>query len=135
MLFLEMVKDGQHGDLLVQAAAETGLPVVVGMTLDVQRSDDAAGSPLVTARDEPTLTVEEMVNRWQEHDAVVGFSAMHCSAADTEDMVRAIRRAAGPRAFVAAYPNQGHWVPPDWTVEEPISPKEYRKYATAWRDA
>lgn len=134
VLFLEMVKDTVHGDLLVRAANSTGLPVVVGLTLTV-KNEDGRSRPLVVARDEPTVTVEELIAKWGALENVVGFNAMHSSAPDTEHMVRAIREAVGPKAFVGAYPNQGYWSPPDWVIERPIIPEAFRTLAESWVQA
>ncbi|KNC85097.1 hypothetical protein SARC_02723 [Sphaeroforma arctica JP610] len=127
ILFLEMVKDRLHGELLVTAAIETGLPVVIGLTLTVLESG------AVVARDDQTFTVEEMIRQWRVHPNVVGFSAMHISANETETHVKAIRSYWD--GFIAAYPNQGKFVPPNWEICEPIPAAEYREYAIKWRRA
>jgi methionine synthase I (cobalamin-dependent) len=128
VLFLEMIKDGVHGDLLVQAAVEVGLPVIVGMTLGV----DSLGR--VVMRDDPNLLVSEMIDYWGSHPNVVGFSAMHCSVRDTETFVKAIRH-HWKNGFVGAYPNQGLWIPPEWKVERSLTPEEYADFARKWHMA
>ena len=123
-----MIKDGVHGDLLVQAAVEVGLPVVVGLTLDVlHKSSD---QEKVVLRDDPNLTVTDMIAYWGSHTNVVGFSAMHCSVKDTEIFVKEIRTSWD--GFVGAYPNQGIWKPPDWCVEQSLTAQEYGAYASLW---
>jgi S-methylmethionine-dependent homocysteine/selenocysteine methylase len=113
--------------MLVQAAVEVGLPVVVGMTLGV----DNFGR--VVMRDDPNLLVGEMIDYWGSHPNVVGFSAMHCSVRDTETFVQAIRHHWN--GFVGAYPNQGLWIPPEWKVERSLTPHEYADFARKWHMA
>jgi homocysteine S-methyltransferase len=133
VLFLEMVKDTMHGDLLVRAANSTGLPVVIGLTLTVVKEE--GGRLKVVARDEPEVTVEQLIEKWSVLENVVGYNAMHSSAPDTEHMVRAIRAKVGPKAFVGAYPNQGYWAPPDWVIERPLIPDAFRRLAETWVEA
>lgn len=124
-LFLEMIKDTFHGDLLVRAAVETGLPVFLGLTLDVVDGDK------VVLRDDPTVSVPEILARWGHLDTVVGIFPMHCSAMDMTRMVRSIRE-AGWQGFLGCSPNQGHFRPPHWNIETPITVDEYRKMASEW---
>lgn len=98
VILLEMVKDRAHGDLLVAAASEVGLPVIVGLTPKI------GGDGQVTARDDDGLTLGAMVKRWGCYDNVVGFSVMHVSADDAEAMVAAL--AAEWAGFIACYPNR-----------------------------
>ena len=59
VIFLEMIKDTAHGDRAVRAATEAGVPVVIGLALDVEGGggrrnggdDDDIGE--VVLRDEP----------------------------------------------------------------------------------
>jgi methionine synthase I (cobalamin-dependent) len=128
-IFLEMVKDKTHGDLIVKAAVEVGLPVVIGLTMDVAECGRAY------ARDEKGFFIEEIVARWGHFENVVGFGAMHCNAMDVETQVRQIRAAVGEGAFVTAYPNQGFFVPPEWEVEQAYTTDEYAALAKVWHTA
>eukprot|EP00191_Tetraselmis_sp_GSL018_P023515 CAMPEP_0177624562 /NCGR_PEP_ID=MMETSP0419_2-20121207/29558_1 /TAXON_ID=582737 /ORGANISM="Tetraselmis sp., Strain GSL018" /LENGTH=383 /DNA_ID=CAMNT_0019125301 /DNA_START=442 /DNA_END=1594 /DNA_ORIENTATION=+ len=129
LLLLEMVKDWVHGDLLVSAATEMGLPVIVGLTLRV--SDDGA----VTARDDGSFHVAEMVERWGACPEVVGFAVMHCSAADAAAMVSAVAASWG--GFIGCYPNRqlqsrGLVVPDDACAYDAISPEQFASLARNW---
>eukprot|EP01134_Creolimax_fragrantissima_P006794 CFRG6794T1 len=127
LLFLEMIKDRLHGDLLVTAAVEAGIPVVVGLTLAITPYGD------VVARDETTFKVADMIHRWGGIENIVGFSVMHTCPFEMETMIKSMR--ASWDGFLCAYPNQGKFVPPQWVVSNPIKPAEYRELAQLWRSA
>jgi homocysteine S-methyltransferase len=132
VIFIEMVQDAVHGDLAVRGAVEAGVPVVVGLTLDV--AGGANGDRAVVLRGEPTTRVEDAIATWSEHENIVGFSAMHCAAGEIEPMLAAMRAAYG--GFIGAYPSQGEWDPASskWIVDPAvaITPEEFVQHARMW---
>jgi len=130
LLLLEMVKDREHGDLIVEAASEVGIPVVIGFTLRL-----AEGGRQLTARDDDGLRVDEMIARWKGLPNVVGFAAMHCPAAEAEAMVTAIRQRWS--GFLACYANRqrhsrGLVTSDSEAVYDDITPLEYAELANRW---
>ena len=124
-----MVKDKTHGDLIVEAASEVGIPCC-------DRSNPRTVRVWACAcQDDNAFYIEEIVERWGNRPNIVGFGAMHCPANEVETFVKQIRSTAGERAFITAYPNQGFFVPPEWKVEKEYSAVEYAELAESWHKA
>ena len=120
-LVLEMMKERSHAGAAIGAAVASGLPVIIGLTIAI--GDDGQ----VVARDDHSLSLSEMLAMWAGLPHVVGIAIMHSDLSDTKVAVRAL--AAAYDGLILAYPNQGVWAPPNWTVLEDISPEDYADWA------
>lgn len=112
---LEMVPDAAHGAAAAQAAGETGLPVLLGLSTAWSEGDAA---PL-----------EELTRRLAG-PGVLAVAAMHCEIGEIDAALAAIER-GGWRGPLAAYPHHGGWEPPHWVFRE-IAPERFAQAARGW---
>jgi S-methylmethionine-dependent homocysteine/selenocysteine methylase len=111
---LEMVPSAWYGTAAVQAAAASGLPLWLGLTI-----------PGVPGRDEPLADlVRSLVG-----PGVMAVTVMHTPVAAIAAAVEEIR-GVWP-GVVGAYAHHGSWVPPNWIFDE-ISPEDYAAAALGW---
>jgi S-methylmethionine-dependent homocysteine/selenocysteine methylase len=124
LIALEMIDGRGYGRAALQAAAETGLPVWLGISplrLDdgtvgtfPERGDGDSFADLLSALVDPAP------------DAI---TVMHAKPEVVPDAIEIIRgHFAGP---VGAYAETGDWAPPNW-VFDGLTPSDYLREATAW---
>jgi S-methylmethionine-dependent homocysteine/selenocysteine methylase len=120
VIVLEMMGAVAHTAPAVAAAAETGLPVWLGISVG-----DAAGGRATTIDGEDVAGLIESVRT----DAIDAVLVMHTDVALVSDSLSAIS-AVWP-GTVGAYPHVGDWTPPNWVFHD-ISPSVFADHARDW---
>jgi S-methylmethionine-dependent homocysteine/selenocysteine methylase len=124
LIALEMIEARGYGRAALQAAAETGLPVWLGITA-VRRADGSLGTP-------PELgdgdSLEDLLAALAS-PALAAVTVMHSDPEVIPDAIEIIRRwFAGP---IGAYAETGSWTPPNW-VFDGLTPGQYLQHAITW---
>jgi S-methylmethionine-dependent homocysteine/selenocysteine methylase len=124
LIALEMIGARGYGRAALQAAAETGLPVWLGITA-VRRADGTLGTP-------PKLgdgdSFEDLLAALAT-PAPAAVTVMHSDPEVVPDAIQVIRRRfTGP---IGAYAENGSWTPPNW-VFDGITPGQYLQHAHTW---
>jgi S-methylmethionine-dependent homocysteine/selenocysteine methylase len=127
LIALELVESPAYGRHAIQAAAETGLPVWLGIS-PLRNEDGSLGS-------DPTLgtgdSFEELI-QLMANEPVTAVNIMHAKADVALDAIDVIRKHfAGP---VGVYAETGDWGSPNW-VFNGLGPAEYLAEAVRWVDA
>jgi homocysteine S-methyltransferase len=126
LIALEMIDDQSYGRAALQAAAETGLPVWLGIS--PARRDDGTLGTLPEIGDGGSF--EDLLSALVD-PALAAVTVMHADAGVTLDAIDVIRgHYAGP---IGAYAETGGWQPPNW-IFDGLTPGEYLQHATAWAD-
>ncbi len=126
LIVLEMIDAKGYGRAAVQAAAETGLPVWLGIS--PARSADGTLGTLPELGDGDSF--EDLLSDLM-HPALAAVTVMHAKPEVTLDAIEIIRRHfAGP---VGVYAETGGWQPPNW-VFDGLTPGEYLRQAITWAD-
>ncbi len=120
VIALEMMGAKAHAAPAVEAAAETGLPVWLGVSVV-----EAAGGRATTVDGEDVAELIESV----QSEAVDAVLVMHTDIGLVSDSLSAIR-AVWP-GTVGAYPHVGDWTPPNWVFHD-ISPSAFADDARDW---
>jgi S-methylmethionine-dependent homocysteine/selenocysteine methylase len=126
LIALELMEAPGYGHAALQAAAETGLPVWLGVS--AQRLADG------TLGTEPVLggggSFAELVSELAD-PALAAITVMHAKPDVVVDAMAIIAaRFAGP---IGVYAESGDWAPPDW-VFDGLNPDQYLQEAIAWVD-
>ena len=126
LIALEMIGAKGYGRAAVQAAAETGLPVWLGIT-PARREDGSLGTP-------PELgdgdSFEDLLAALAS-PALAAVTVMHSDPEVIPDAIEITRRYfAGP---VGAYAETGGWTPPNW-VFDGLTPSQYLSQAITWAE-
>ena len=126
LIALELMEAPGYGRAALQAAAETGLPVWLGVAA-VRLDDGTLGA-------DPELgegdSFAELVSKLAD-PALAAVTVMHAKpdvALEAIDIIRA--RFAGP---IGVYAESGDWASPEW-VFNGLAPEEYLQEAMAWAD-
>ncbi len=127
LIALEMIGARGYGRAAWQAAAETGLPVWLGIS-PVRLDDGTLGTP-------PELgdgdTFEDLLGALVD-PALAAVTVMHANPEVTLDAIEIIRgHFAGP---IGVYAETGGWEPPNW-VFDGLTPGEYLHEAIAWAES
>jgi homocysteine S-methyltransferase len=126
LIALEMIDGQAYGRAAVQAAAETGLPVWLGVS--PARLDDGTLGTFPELGDDDSL--EDLVRALVD-PALAAVTVMHADPEVTLDAIEIIRRHyAGP---IGVYAETGNWQPPNW-VFDGLIPDEYLQQAATWAD-
>ena len=124
-IILEMMSDTNFIQPAITAAAQTGLPVWMGMCC--KRSEQGELVNYVYPEMSFDETCKQVIN---DDIEVVGI--MHTNIDFISDAIATIRKYwNGP---IMAYPDSGHFVMPDWQFEEGISPEKYAVRVQQWAD-
>jgi len=121
---LEMCKDLYHSSLVLQAAAETGVPVVLGITIKL----DEQGQ--VYLRDERVLVADALREFLHLCPTIVAINVMHSPAEYCSAGLTAIREVW--QGTIGCYPNNGtpsSW--PNWSAGD-LGEQELVDYAEQW---
>jgi S-methylmethionine-dependent homocysteine/selenocysteine methylase len=126
LIALELMEAPGYGRAALEAAAETGLPVWLGVS--AMRLDDGTlgTDPVLGEGDSFAGLVSELVD-----PALAAVTVMHAKpdvVSDAIDIIRAVF--AGP---VGVYAESGNWAAPEW-VFDGLTPDEYLQEAVAWVD-
>jgi len=131
LIALELMEAPGYGRAALQAAAETGLPVWLGVGA-VRRDDGTLGTdPVLGEGDSFAELVRELAVPALADPAVAAVTVMHTKpdiAAAAVDIIRA--QFGGP---IGVYAESGSWAAPEW-VFDGLTPQEYLREATAWVD-
>ena len=124
LIALEMIGARGYGRAAWQAAAETGLPVWLGIS-PVRRDDGMLGS-------DPELgdgdTFDDLVSMLAD-PALAAINVMHAKPEVVPEAIDTIRRHfAGP---IGVYAESGSWAAPNW-VFDGLNPGEYLQEAIGW---
>jgi homocysteine S-methyltransferase len=126
LIALEMIDGQGYGRAALQAAAETGLPIWLGIS-PARREDGTLGT-LPELGDGDSL---EDLLRALVDPALAAVAVMHADPGVTLDAIEIIRRHfAGP---IGAYAETGGWQPPNW-IFDGLTPGEYLQHAITWAD-
>ncbi len=134
LLALEMLSDVTISAAAIEAAFATGLPVMIGFTCDW----GADGRTVVTRGhqmnlyDRPTPLDEILPEALAAvAEGAPGILAiMHCDLDVTGAALEVAKRHwRGP---LAAYPNSGDFVPPNWQFDSVCTPAEFADSAEDW---
>jgi homocysteine S-methyltransferase len=125
LIALEMIGARGYGRAALQAAAETGLPVWLGITA-VRRADGTLGTP-------PELgdgdSFEDLLAALAS-PAPAAVTVMHSDPEVIPDAIQIIRRRfTGP---IGAYAETGSWTPPNWVFDGRLTPGQYLQHARTW---
>jgi S-methylmethionine-dependent homocysteine/selenocysteine methylase len=124
LIALEMIDGRGYGRAAVQAAAETGLPVWLGIS--PARLDDGTLGTFPELGDDDSL---DDLLRALVDPALAAVTVMHADPGVTLDAIDIIRRHyAGP---IGVYAETGSWQPPNW-VFDGLIPDEYLQQAVTW---
>ena len=126
LIVLEMIEAQGYGRAALRAAAETGLPVWLGIS--------AARRPHGTLSTFTELggggSFEDLLRALAD-PSLAAVTVMHSSPEVILDAIEIIRgHFAGP---IGAYAETGGWVPPNW-VFDGLRPGEYLQHAITWAD-
>jgi homocysteine S-methyltransferase len=114
---LEMIPDADYGGPAAQAAAESGLPVWLGMTCWSGEGGWEHAADLGSL-------VAELVR-----PGVMAVNAMHTDVAEIAPALTEIRSRWD--GVIGAYAHHGGWEPPNWIFHD-ISPEDYADAALGW---
>jgi S-methylmethionine-dependent homocysteine/selenocysteine methylase len=126
LIVLEMIEAQGYGRAAVRAAAETGLPVWLGISA-ARRQDGTLGT-FADLGDGDSF--EDLLQALAD-PPLAAVTVMHSSPEVIPEAIEIIRgRFAGP---IGAYAETGDWVPPNW-VFDGLTPDEYLQHAIIWAD-
>jgi S-methylmethionine-dependent homocysteine/selenocysteine methylase len=126
LIVLEMIEAQGYGHAAVRAAAETGLPVWLGIS--AARREDGTLDTFAELGDGDSF---EDLLRALADPSLAAVTVMHSSPEVILDAIEIIRgHFAGP---IGAYAETGDWVPPNW-VFDGLTPGEYLQQAITWAD-
>jgi S-methylmethionine-dependent homocysteine/selenocysteine methylase len=121
-----MINAESYGREAVQAAAETGLPVWLGVS--PFRREDGTLIGLPEQGDGESL--DDLLSALAD-PALAAVHVMHAKPEVTLDSIEIIRRHfAGP---IGVYAETGDWQPPNW-VFDGLAPAGYLQQAITWAD-
>jgi homocysteine S-methyltransferase len=126
LIALELMEAPSYGRAALQAAAETGLPVWLGVT-PVRREDGTLGTdPVLGEADSFAELVSKLAS-----SALAAVTVMHAKpdvVPEATDIIKPLF--AGP---IGVYAESGSWAAPEW-VFGGLAPDQYLREAIAWTD-
>jgi homocysteine S-methyltransferase len=126
LIALEMIGAKGYGRAALQAAAEAGLPVWLGIT-PARREDGSLGTPAELGDGD---SFEDLLADLAS-PAPAAVTLMHCHPEVIPDAIEITRRYfAGP---IGAYAETGSWTPPNW-VFDGLTPGQYLHEAVTWAE-
>lgn len=134
ILALEMLADVTISLAVIEAALDTGLPVMIGVTCDwdddgrsvVTRGHQTGGLDAATPLDE---ILPQMLAAVPETAPAV-LAIMHCEL-DVTGAALDLARRHWP-GVLAAYPNSGDFVSPHWQFDTVCAPEVFAERAAGW---
>jgi S-methylmethionine-dependent homocysteine/selenocysteine methylase len=125
LLVLEMMRDVDYTTGAVDAARATGLPVWVGFSC--RRAADGVVRMFSGVRDD--LAFADVIAPVMVHGGAL-LAVMHSDFGDTGPAIEVAKRHwTGP---LAAYPESGHFVMPNWQFVDVMSPEDFVTHAMGW---
>lgn len=126
LIALELIETAGYGRAAVQAAAETGLPVWLGMS--AVRGEDGG---VITDPDMGDGDSFEDLVASLASPSLAAVTIMHSKPDVVPDALAIIRRHYG--GPVGVYAESGSWAAPNW-VFDGMTPQEYLAAAAGWVD-
>ncbi len=126
LIALEMINAQGYGRAALQAAAETGLPVWLGVSPYRRADGTMVGLPEIADGE----SFEDLLSALTD-PAPAAVTVMHAEPELTLDAIEIIRRHFG--GPVGVYAETGDWQPPNW-VFDGLTPAEYLEQAITWAD-
>ncbi|MGI9598783.1 MAG: homocysteine S-methyltransferase family protein [Acidimicrobiales bacterium] len=128
MFILEMMTDLDRMSIILDACRQTGLPIWVGFSCDIDGPDSETPG---TARLLGGPTLAEGVAALDGHDVPVAL-IMHTEVEDIDGCLDSLDEVwNGP---TGVYAHSGHFVNPNWIFNGVISPTDYADHAQRWLD-
>ena len=126
LIALELMEASSYGRAALQAAAETGLPVWLGVSAGRWDDGTLGADPVLGEGESFAEIVTKLVD-----PALAAVTVMHAKpdvCLEAIDIIRA--RFAGP---IGIYAESGSWASPEW-VFDGLTPAEYLQEAITWTD-
>jgi S-methylmethionine-dependent homocysteine/selenocysteine methylase len=123
VIALEMTTDALYGGPAIDAALESGLPVWLGVSMNVGNLDDP---------DLPGMSQVEGALRERARPELDSVNVMHTHLDDVSAALEMVARVWSGN--VGVYPHYGIWKNPSWTILE-LPADEYRTQAETWIEA
>jgi S-methylmethionine-dependent homocysteine/selenocysteine methylase len=124
LLVLEMMSALAHARPALEAAADTGVPVWLGVSAAAPSAD---GQVRTVHGVNLAEFVDDLLIGPERVDAVL---VMHTDLDDTEAALEVVSSRRGEP--LGAYPHKGSWKPPHWELSE-ITPDEFASRVAEWR--
>jgi len=132
LITVEMAQDTVLSPVAIDAAAETGLPVWLG--LSCRRRTTGAR---LTSFDHPDIDFEPyaaaMTTHAATHENVTLINVMHTPVPDVTDAMDIIRK-SGWNGPIGVYPESGFFKMPNWQFVDVITPEDLVAAARVWVD-
>jgi S-methylmethionine-dependent homocysteine/selenocysteine methylase len=126
VIAMEMMRDGDYSVWATEAAAATGLPIWVGISID----EDEDGRLVGFGR--PNWLLEDFVEPLLRY-APARVAVMHTSPPVTTQALQVVRDHW--RGSLGAYAESGYFAMPDWQFVDVISEADYVDLARQWADS
>jgi homocysteine S-methyltransferase len=126
LIALEMVMNRELGEPALEAALESGLPVWLGMSMQVAAHQTQGGNRLPEVDTDGRSLAEQFVS--PQLDAV---NVMHTDIHDAADALRMLRPLWS--GSLGVYPHHGVWTQPNWTILD-VSTDQLTGLAETWLD-
>lgn len=123
LLVLEMIGGVDYGELALEAARSTRLPIWLG--LSAERGEDGR---LACARN-PRKGFDELVRRLVVPD-LSAVLVMHTDVRDADDALEMVFRYWD--GVVGVYPHAGRFAPPNWEFDVGFTPHDLVVHARRW---
>jgi S-methylmethionine-dependent homocysteine/selenocysteine methylase len=126
LIALELIEAPSYGHAALQAAAETGLPVWLGVSA-MRLEDGTLGADPVFGEGD---SLAEFVSQLAD-PALAAVTVMHAKPDVVVEAIGIIAaRFAGP---IGVYAESGSWAAPEW-VFDGLTPDQYLQEAITWAD-
>ena len=125
LIALEMMQEDEHAPRAAQAAAETGLPVWLGISL--KRDDDGK----VVSHGTENLPLDTILDAMLPFDPAA-VNIMHTRLDAVSEAIATVRkRFQGP---IGVYPESGYYQKPGWQFVDVITPDDLVTEFKTWVD-
>jgi S-methylmethionine-dependent homocysteine/selenocysteine methylase len=125
VIAMEMMRDGDYSVWATEAAAATGLPVWIGISVE---ADDDSGDLVGFGR--PNWPMERFVEPLLRAAPAAMVSVMHSAPHVTGPALEVVRRHW--HGSLGAYAESGYFAMPDWQFVDIIPVAEYVALARQW---
>lgn len=140
LLALEMMDSTSYGLAAIEAAAETGLPVWLGMSPvrfpSGRLGTYSADKPCIMPVEDPDApdAFRELVQAYAHlHESLAAVILMHVTLDVVSDALPIVRDAF-PDLPLGVYAEVGEYVAPNWVFGD-VTPEQYLEQAKGWVDA
>jgi len=127
VIAMEMMRDGDYSVWATEAAAATGLPVWIGIAVELDDSQNLVGFG------RPNWPLEEFIEPLLHAAPAAMVSVMHTAPHHTAPALEIVRRHW--HGSLGAYAESGYFAMPDWQFVDVIPVPDYVELARQWTDA